>query len=208
MPTTTSKSRLPPEEMRDRIVVVAEEHFRRIGYAKTAVADIAEAMGMSPANIYRFFPSKLAICDAICDREVEGIHERTKVILDGSGTASEKIRAILINNFRYNRDRCTNAHRLHDMVEVALSENWPAIRHHIETMRGFYAVAIREGISTGEFPARDAVLEGVIAQTATAAVCHPMLIAQCADDDLEMAAEGLAAFIIRALKAPKKEGEA
>ncbi len=39
------------------IIRVAEEHFRRIGYAKiagyakTGVTDIAAALGMSPANI-------------------------------------------------------------------------------------------------------------------------------------------------------------
>jgi len=44
------------EETRARILKVAEEHFRRIGYHKTSVADIASELGMSPANVYRFFP--------------------------------------------------------------------------------------------------------------------------------------------------------
>ena len=35
------RSRLSSDETRLRIMEVAEEHFRRIGYAKTAVADIA-----------------------------------------------------------------------------------------------------------------------------------------------------------------------
>ena len=40
------------EETVARIIEVAEEQFRRIGYAKTAVADIPRAR-MSPANVYR-----------------------------------------------------------------------------------------------------------------------------------------------------------
>jgi AcrR family transcriptional regulator len=55
------RQRISAEDMRERILVVAEEHFRRVGYGKTAVADIAGALGMSPANIYRFFSSKSAI---------------------------------------------------------------------------------------------------------------------------------------------------
>jgi AcrR family transcriptional regulator len=35
-----------------------------MGYQKTAVADIARELGMSPANVYRFFPSKSAINEA------------------------------------------------------------------------------------------------------------------------------------------------
>lgn len=54
-------SRATPREIdvglsRERILDVAEEHFRRIGYQKTSVADIASCLGMSSANIYRFFP--------------------------------------------------------------------------------------------------------------------------------------------------------
>ena len=45
-----------PAEVRARILEVEEEHFRRVGYHKTSVADIACELGMSPANVYRFFP--------------------------------------------------------------------------------------------------------------------------------------------------------
>ena len=48
------------EATREQILDVAEELFHRIGYAKTTIADIAQEMGMSSANVYRFFPSKSA----------------------------------------------------------------------------------------------------------------------------------------------------
>jgi AcrR family transcriptional regulator len=47
--------------VRGRILEAAEEQFRRVGYHRTSVADIAAQLGMSPANIYRFFPSRDAI---------------------------------------------------------------------------------------------------------------------------------------------------
>ena len=57
-----------PDDTRARIIETAEALFRRLGFAKTAVADIAAELGMSPANVYRFFPSKNAIVEAICQR--------------------------------------------------------------------------------------------------------------------------------------------
>jgi AcrR family transcriptional regulator len=48
-----------PDEARARILEVAEEHFRSIGYHKTSVADIASELGMSPANVYRSFPPEM-----------------------------------------------------------------------------------------------------------------------------------------------------
>ena len=53
---------------RERILDVAEEHFRHIGFQKTTVADIVKPFGMSSANIYRFFPSRMAINASVCGR--------------------------------------------------------------------------------------------------------------------------------------------
>src|ERR1043165_3695783 len=55
-----------PDDTRARIMDTADALFRRLGFAKTTVADIAAELGMSPANVYRFFPSKNAIVESIC----------------------------------------------------------------------------------------------------------------------------------------------
>jgi len=52
-------------EVRARILEVAEGHFRRIGYHKTSVADISAELGMSPANVYPFL--SLQGCDQHVD---------------------------------------------------------------------------------------------------------------------------------------------
>src|SRR5262245_9640899 len=57
-------------DVRTRILDEAERLFRVYGYTKTTVADIARELGMSPANVYRFFPSKSAIHEALADRMV------------------------------------------------------------------------------------------------------------------------------------------
>ena len=51
-----------------RVLDVADRLFRHYGWEKTTVADIARELGMSPANVYRFFPSKAAINEAIAER--------------------------------------------------------------------------------------------------------------------------------------------
>jgi hypothetical protein len=49
---------LTREETRERIMVKADELFRQFGFGKTTVADIAEELAMSPANIFNSFPPK------------------------------------------------------------------------------------------------------------------------------------------------------
>ena len=63
-------------DVRERILVIAERLFREIGYQKTTVADIAKALQMSPANVYRFFEFQ----------EVDQCRRRPAI--DGGGRAS------------------------------------------------------------------------------------------------------------------------
>jgi AcrR family transcriptional regulator len=64
------------------IAAVARAHFRRFGYAKTSMLEIAEDCHMSVANLYRYYEGKLGLGAAVaaaeqsalfaaCDRAVE-----------------------------------------------------------------------------------------------------------------------------------------
>jgi AcrR family transcriptional regulator len=52
----------------ERILDAAESVLRRHGPEKTNVVDIARVLGMSHGNIYRHFPSKKALLDAVAVR--------------------------------------------------------------------------------------------------------------------------------------------
>src|SRR5205823_14425365 len=78
------------DEARARILEAAEEQFRRVGYHRTSVADIAAQLGMSPANIYRFFPSRDAINESICGRVVNEVADIASTIACTNAPATEK----------------------------------------------------------------------------------------------------------------------
>ena len=65
----------PPTDSRVKILTEAERLFRHYGYSKTTMADIADGCDMSAANLYRFFPSKLALVEAICSRIISRIRK-------------------------------------------------------------------------------------------------------------------------------------
>ena len=77
------QAKTKPDDTKARIVEVAEALFRRLGYAKTAVADIAAELGMSPANVYRYFPSKNAIVEAICRHCLSDVEEQAWKVARG-----------------------------------------------------------------------------------------------------------------------------
>jgi AcrR family transcriptional regulator len=91
------------DETRARILDVAEEHFRRIGYHKTRVADIASELGMSPANVYRFFPSRDAINESICARVLNEVAGIALAIARANARPVEKLDLLLTAVHQHNK---------------------------------------------------------------------------------------------------------
>jgi AcrR family transcriptional regulator len=196
-----ARLRTDPEEVRARIVAVAEEHFRRVGYAKTAVADIAVALGMSPANVYRFFASKAAINEAICERLIREQEERAWAVTRLNASAAERLVRLVLELHRYNKANLLNERRMHDMVTAAFDENWSAIKGHIERVAMIIETVIRDGVEAGEFAVDDVPKAARCVKAAFVPFWHPQLIAQCIDEDLESQAREVARFVALALAA-------
>jgi TetR/AcrR family transcriptional regulator, repressor for uid operon len=53
-------------ERRERILEAAERAFVRHGFHATTMQHVADELGMSPGNLYRYFPSKEAIVEGLC----------------------------------------------------------------------------------------------------------------------------------------------
>lgn len=52
----------------ERILETTEEVLRRFGPTKATVVDVARALGVSHGSVYRHFPSKAALREAVTDR--------------------------------------------------------------------------------------------------------------------------------------------
>ena len=56
-------------DRRSRILDAAERCFVRTGFHRTTMQDVAAEAGMSPGNLYRYFPSKDAIVGGLTERD-------------------------------------------------------------------------------------------------------------------------------------------
>jgi AcrR family transcriptional regulator len=186
---------------RAAIVETAERLFRTFGYQKTTVADIARELRMSPANVYRFFPSKAAINEAMCTRILAGLDEAIRAVAHGPGTPPERIRAL----FRVLQEQTLalffHERRMHDMVTAALEEHWPTIERHIAAIDECFAAVIADGQAQGIFAAIDPVQTGRMLHATCPLFTHPTLVQQCtATEDLASLAARMAEFCLRALR--------
>lgn len=188
------------DETRERIARTAEELFRRMGFAKTAVADIAAELGMSPANVYRFFPSKTAIVATICSRCLcESEAEVAAAVSDG-GSPQERILAAYLAIMRYHKENFLEDRRVHDIVLVAIENNWEAIEAHKARLCEMVARILADGIAQGVFVAHDPRKVSQHIQSACIRFCHPVLVAQNIDEDHEASLRDTLRFILRSIE--------
>ena len=193
------------EDTRARIMETAETLFRRLGYAKTAVADIAAELRMSPANIYRFFPSKTAIVQAMCQRCLSELEEKVWVVARSKSPASARLERLQLEILAYHKENLLEEQKVSDIVEVAMEESWAAINAHKEVIRTAIELILRDGIEAKEFEPVDPREISTLIMKAYAGYCHPVLLAQGVQEgnDLEAEARALIRLLIRAIT-PKK----
>jgi AcrR family transcriptional regulator len=193
--------KIKPDDTRARIMDTAEALFRRLGFAKTAVSDIAAELKMSPANVYRFFPSKSAIVEAICQRCLGELEERAWTVARSRGSAAERIERLVLEVLAYHKENLLTEQRVNDMVLAAIELSWGAIRAHKEHMRMVFEALLREGIERGEFEAVDPRESSRLLMLSLVHFCHPALVAQYLQDkeDLEGDAHALVRFLLRAI---------
>ncbi|MBK1657284.1 TetR/AcrR family transcriptional regulator [Paracraurococcus ruber] len=194
------------EVTRARIEEAAERLFRSLGYQKTAVADIARDLGMSPANIYRFFPSKSAINEAIAQRTLGAMLAEIESLAGGPGTAEARLRRIFSRMFELKIEVFFHERRMHDMVGAAMDEHWDVIDRHILGVRAALERVVRDGIAAGEFAAGDASKKAEILLHTMVPWNHPALIASCIArkgqtvEELRAQVADMTEFVLRALR--------
>jgi len=197
--------RTKPDDTRARIVETAEVLFRRLGFAKTAVADIAAELQMSPANVYRFFPSKIAIVQAICQRCLSEVEENAWAIARSKAPASQRLERLILGILAYHKENLLTEQRVNDIVLVAIEHNWDNIRAHKAALRNVVELILRDGIEAGEFEAVDPRTTAELIMQSTVVFTHPVLIGQCLQDgqDLEAEARASVRFLLQAIT-PRK----
>jgi len=189
------------DDTRARIMDTAEALFRRLGFAKTAVADIASELKMSPANVYRFFSSKNAIIEAICQRCLAELEDRAWAVARSRGLAAERIERLVLEILSYHTENLLTEQRVNDMVLAAIELSWGAIRAHKEHMRMVFESILREGVEAGEFEPINSRETSRLLMISLVHFCHPVLVAQYLQDqeDLEADARAAVRFLLRAI---------
>src|SRR5277367_3710748 len=76
---------------RERILEVTEDVLRRYGLAKATVVDVARALDVSHGSVYRHFPSKASLRQAVAKRWLDRLSAPLAKIVEESGPAPARL---------------------------------------------------------------------------------------------------------------------
>lgn len=187
---------------RTRIIKAAQRHFRTLGYGKTTIADIADAAGMSPANIYRFFRNKADVVEACTRLHLGQVEALAHAIACRPEPASRRLRGYVVEVHEDIRQTCLDYEKIHELVAVMCNERRPVIEAHKATMIATLRRIIADGQASGEFSRRlgaDAAAQAM--HDALYKFHHPIMIDLHIDHDLPAQAEAVADVLLQGLSA-------
>jgi TetR/AcrR family transcriptional regulator, repressor of the ameABC operon len=194
------RKRLPRDQTRERIMTKADELFRQFGFVKTTVADIAAELGMSPANIYKFFSSKEAIIQASADRNLVVVTEDVNRHIVEPGPALDRIEKMLLTIYRHNADILRNERQVFKLMIWAYEQKWDCVAAFDKFLLQTFAKLVKVGMSTGEFKSGDALATAHLLFDCLILIRTPHLYQREGRELNENRIRGMVRFLGRALK--------
>lgn len=196
-----SGQRGPAEhERREQIIAAADQHFRHYGYQKTTVADLARAIGVSSAYVYRFFESKQAIGEAVCSLTLQGLRERLMAVAREQASASDRLRRFYRVLYEQGFELFFNERRLHDIVVAAVEEQWSSVARHKASIAEALQIIVTDGRERGEFERKTPLDEVCRAIFVTLApFSHPVLLEQNPREQVADSATAVCNLVLRSL---------
>ena len=172
------------------------------------MVDVARALGVSHGSVYRHFPSKAALRDAVAERWLAGIsdaaggdrrrgrHRRPSGCGAGSTSSSHSKRSKALED----------PELFATYIELA-AEAREVVRAHVDTLAGQLARIIADGVARGEFAADDPAAAARAVFDATARFHNPAHAAEWSDPGIDAAYEGVRALVLGGLRARRSRGE-
>lgn len=156
------------EETRQRIIVATMRCVAAAGYSRATIREIARTANVTSASLYNYFPNKAELIKAAIAARTEVALPRLRAAAAGSGSAIDRIEAVLDESGRLMREYPDLA----AFEWVIRAEGVPDLDSQLAGDRGFQAFReIIEGLvddacRRGELahrPDRDSIVEAVYA---------------------------------------------
>ena len=180
----------------ERILEAAEEVLRRFGPGKATVVDVARALGVSHGSVYRHFPSKAALRDAVTRRWLARILAPLAAIAAEAGPGPERLRRWLDTLIAAKRRKVLDDPELFATYHALAVGSREIVHEHVAALAGQIGRIVADGIAQGSFAPADPAAAGRAVLSATARFHNPAHAPEWRDPGIDADFEAVWALIL------------
>jgi len=189
---------------RERILEAAEDVLRRFGPAKATVVDVARALGVSHGTVYRHFPSKAALRDAVAELWLARVSTPLAEIAASDTPAPKRLAGWFERLIAFKRKKILDDPELFATYSQLVAESRDVVRAHVDTLVGQLARILADGAARGEFAVADPASTARAVFTATGRFHNPAHAGEWSDPAIDSDFADLFALLLRGLGAGRR----
>jgi AcrR family transcriptional regulator len=171
----------------DRILEAAEDVLRRYGPAKATVVDVARALDVSHGSVYRHFPSKAALRDAVAHHWLARSMPPLAAIAAESGPATDRLRRWIAQLIAIKRRKVLDDPELFATYHALALEARDVVRAHVDALTAQLTAIIADGVARGEFATDDPAAAAQAIFDATSRFHNPAHATEWSDPNIDTA---------------------
>jgi AcrR family transcriptional regulator len=187
----------------ERILEVTEDVLRRFGLAKATVVDVARALDVSHGSVYRHFPSKASLREAVAKRWLDRVKAPLEQIAQEQAPAPAKLERWLRALFAAKYKKVCDDPEMFATYLTLAREACGAVKAHKESLVDQVAHILAEGVEQGAFAVTDVKTSARAIFDATIRYHHPAHSEEWSDPALPARVDALLMLLLRGLAAPK-----
>ncbi len=190
----------------DRIVSAAGDVLRRFGPAKATVVDVARALGVSHAAVYRHVATKADLRDRVVGRWAEATMPPLRAIAAMRGPAPKRLRQLFDALIAVKRRRAAEDPELFAAYRTLAADAQSVAAAHVDELVGLAATIIRSGVKEGTFRNVNPVAAGRAVLFATSRFHHPAHAAEWTDPAIDATYNEVWRLLMDGLRITKSRG--
>ncbi len=185
----------------ERILEVTEDVLRRFGLAKATVVDVARALDVSHGSVYRHFPSKASLRQAVAKRWLDRVSAPLDEIVASAEPAPARLERWLRTLCTAKQKKVTEDPEMFATYLTLAREACAAVRSHRERLMDQVAGILSDGLKEGTFEVTDIKASARAIFDATVRYHNPAHAEEWKDPELAARFDALLALLLRGLAA-------